>query len=288
MLLLLAALLLAAPDTASSQTDDADSEDPADQPALTAPRDEPANTAEPEPDEGADPEHERAAEAAFTVAAGTRGERRVEVLAKTSKDGLSFSLGAVESGGPDADQRQELIAGMEAGALRIEGKFVPWSAGLLRAAGEAGVHFGPLGLILSGRAAAFGRYEMKGGGARLELETAFNEALHAGLTGSVWVLALEAPKIPDAWGTFAKNTLDWAQRWEASAWASKDLGAFALAPAFSVSQPPQPGAMEARGSLGLELQVGQAKLRAEAGAAKLWPQEQWLFDLSAGMTMALY
>jgi hypothetical protein len=287
MPLLLAALLLAAPDTASSQTDDADSEEAAEQPVLSEPPDdEPA--AEPQPGDGAAPEQERAAEAAFTVAAGTRGERRIEVLAKTSKDGLSFSLGAVESGGPDADQRQELIAGMEAGALRIEGKLVPWSAGLLRAAAEAGIHFGPLGLVLGGRAAAFGRYQMKGGGARLELETAVNEALHAGLTGSVWVLALEAPKIPDAWGTFAKNTLDWAQRWEASAWASKDLGAISLAPAFSVSQPPQPGALEARGSLGLELQVGQAKLRAEAGAAKLWPQEQWLFDLSAGMTMALY
>jgi hypothetical protein len=285
MLLILATLLLAAPDTASqadaaSQTDDADTED--DAAAEKAPE-----TEMEEPDE-AEPETSRAAEAAFIVAAGTRGERRIEISAKTTKDKLSFSLGAVESGGPDADQRQELIAGVEAGPLKVEGRFVPWSSGLLRAAAEAGVHFGAFGFVLGGRTATYGRYEMRGAGARLELETAPAETLHAGLTGSIWVLELDAPKSADAWGSYAKTTLDWAQRWEAAAWASKDLGAIAVAPAFSLSQPPQPSALEARGSLGLEVQIGQAKLRAEAGAAKLWPQEQWLFDLSAGMSMALY
>jgi hypothetical protein len=283
MLLILAALLLAAPDTAA-QTDDADSEDAA---AEKPPGTGTAPDTE-EPEGEAEPEHARAAEASFIVAAGTRGERRIEISARTSKDKLSFSLGAVESGGPDADQRQELIASVEAGPLKVEGRFVPWSSGLLRAAAEAGVHFGPLGLILGGRTASYGRYEMRGGGARLEWETALAETLHAGMTGSIWMLALEAPKSADAWGSYAKNTLDWAQRWEAAAWASKDLGAVSLAPAFSLSQPPQPSALEARGSLGLEVQIGQAKLRAEAGAAKLWPQEQWLFDLSAGMSMALY
>jgi hypothetical protein len=280
MLLLLATLLSAAPDTAS-QTDDADSEEAVEKPAETAPETE-------EPSDDPEPEHARAAEAAFIVAAGTRGERRIEISAKTSKDKLSFSLGAAETGGPDADQRQELIASVEAGPLKVEGKFVPWSSGLLRAAAEAAVHFGTLGLVLGGRTASYGPYEMRGGGARLEWETALAETLHAGMTGSVWVLALDAPKSADAWGSYAKSTLDWAQRWEAAAWASKDLGAVALAPAFSLSQPPQAGALEARGSLGLEVQIGQAKLRAEAGAAKLWPQEQWLFDLSAGMSMALY
>jgi hypothetical protein len=125
-------------------------------------------------------------------------------------------------------------------------------------------------------------------GARLELERAFGETLHAGVTGSIWMLSLDAPKSRDAWGSYAKSTLDWGQRWETAAWVSKDLGAVALVPAASVAQPPQAGALEARASLGLELQVGQARLRAEAGTAKLWPQAQWLFDLSAGMTMALY
>ena len=278
MLLLLATLLSAAPDTAS-QTDDADNDEAVS--TETAPdAQEPAD--DPEPD------HARAAEAAFIVAAGTRGERRIEISARTSKDKLSFSLGAAETGGPDAEQRQELIASVEAGPLKVEGRFVPWSSGLLRAAAEAAVHFGPLGLVLGGRTASYGRYEMRGGGARLEWETALAETLHAGMTGSVWVLALDAPKTADAWSSYAKGTLDWAQRWEAAAWASKDLGVVSLAPAFSVSQPPQPSALEARGSLGLEVQIGQAKLRAEAGAAKLWPQEQWLFDLSAGMSMALY
>jgi hypothetical protein len=287
MLLLLAALLLAAPDTAS-QTDDADSEET----TTAADREERLDDAEAEEPEDAAPEHaaakERAAEAAFTVAAGTRGERRIELSAKTSKDGLSFSLGAVESGGPRADQRQELVAGFEAGPLRIEGRFVPWSSGLLRASGEVAVHFEQVGLILGARTAKFGRYEMKSGGVRLELERSFGETLHAGVTGSVWMLSLDAPKSADAWNAYAKNTLDWAQRWETATWVSKDLGVVALIPALSISQPPQPGALEARGSLGLEVQVGQAKLRAEAGTAKLWPQEQWLFDLSAGMTMALY
>jgi hypothetical protein len=287
MLLLLAALLLAAPDTAS-QTDDADSEEATANPSASS-NDEAPEAEEPEAAEPShEPEKERAAEAAFTVAAGTRGERRIELSAKTSKDGLSFSLGAVESGGPQADQRQELVAGFEAGPLRIEGRFVPWSSGLLRAGGEVAVHFAPVGLVLGARTAKFGRYEMKGGGARIELERSFAETLHAGVTGSVWILSLDAPKSADAWNAYAKNTLDWAQRWETAAWVSKDLGMVALVPAFSVSQPPQAGALEARGSLGLEVQIGQAKLRAEAGTAKLWPQEQWLFDLSAGMTMALY
>jgi hypothetical protein len=295
MLLLLAALLLAAPDTAA-QTDDADAEEttstadaePEHDDAESKPEHEDAEAADAD---AAEPEHaasERAAEAAFTVAAGTRGERRIELSAKTSKAGLSFSLGAVESGGPQADQRQELVAGFQAGPLHVEGRFVPWSSGLLRAAGEVGVHFEPVGLILGARTAKFGRYQLQGGGARLELESSSGETLHAGLTGSIWVLSLDAPKTGDAWNSYAKSTLDWAQRWETSAWASKDIGAVALVPAFSISQPPQPGALEARASLGVELQLGQTKLRVEGGTAKLWPQEQWLFDLSAGMTMALY
>jgi hypothetical protein len=230
----------------------------------------------------------RTAEASCAVAAGTRGERHVELGAKTARDGLGFSLGAVESGGPQAAQRQELIAGFDAGPLRGEGRFVPWSSGLLRVAGEVGVHFDSLGLVLDARTASFGRMQMRAFGARVEYETSFLETWHAGGSAAATALSLDAPVSADPWNLYARSTLDWAQRFEASAWLAHDLGPVSLAPGLSFAQPPQESAFEVRGSLAVEWEIGAAKVRAEAGVARLWPSEQLLFDLGAGVTMQLY
>jgi hypothetical protein len=229
----------------------------------------------------------RTGEASLAVAAGTRGERRIEIGAKTARDGLAFALGAVESGGPWAQQRQELMAGFEVGPLRAEGRFVPWSSGLLRVAGEAGFHFETLALVLDARTASFGRMQMTGFGARLDWEPELAETWHAGASAAVTALSLNAPPSADPWSSYARSTLDWAQRWEASAWVAHDLGGVSLAPGLAVAQPPQDGSFEVRGSFALEMEVGPARLRAEAGVARLWPA-QVLIDLSAGVTMQLY
>jgi hypothetical protein len=84
-------------------------------------------------------------------------------------------------------------------------------------------------------------------------------------------------------------TLDWCQRWDAGVWVARDIGPVALTPSFALSQPPQNGAYEARGSLAVEVDLGPARLRADAGAARLFgPEQMWMFDVSAGVTMSLH
>ena len=56
-------------------------------------------------------------------------------------------------------------------------------------------------------------------------------------------------------------------------------------PSGSLSQAPT--SMEARGALGIEVQIGPAKLRAEAGAARLFDARMWLFDLTGAIALAL-
>jgi hypothetical protein len=229
----------------------------------------------------------RTAEASCSVAAGTIGERHIEVAARTLRDGVGFALGAVEMGGPGSAQRQELMAGVSLGVFKAEARFVPWSSGLLRVSGEAGVHFDTLGLILVGHTASIGKTSMQAAGARVEYENSFDEQWHYGASAGASALSLDAPKSKDAWGAYSKSTLDWVSRWDVSAWVSRDLGSFSLSPSASVAQPPQDGAFEIRGALALEIQLGAAKIRAESGVARLWP-DQVLFDVSAGVTMQLY
>ncbi len=246
------------------------------------------------PEAAADePEHldepaSRTAEASVRASASTRGEGRAEVSARASADGVALAIGATESAGVKAPQRQELFLGIEAGPVRGEARVVPQLAGLLRIAAELGVHSETWGLVLGGRASSLGATQMRALGARLEVEGQLREELHAGASATAWALQLDAPPSADPWTRYGMATLDWCQRWEAGVWAATDLGLVALTPSLSISQPPQDGAYEARGSLAVEVQLGPAKLRVDAAAAHLWAREQmWMVEVTAGVTMSL-
>ncbi len=216
-----------------------------------------------------------AAEFTLLAGAGSRGEQRVEAVAHA----YGISLGAATSEGPQAPVRQELLGGLESGVFKGELRVVPG----LRVAGEAGVHFETVSLILGGRAASLGREQLRAGMARVEID--FSE--HAGVSGAAWLLQLDTAR-RDPWTAWGNATLDWAQRWEASGWLSYDMFEDAsIAPSLSFSQPAEAG-FEARAGLAAELPVGPVKLRLSGSLAKMWPQELWLFDLSLGVTMGVY
>jgi len=275
MLLMVAALLGAAPL--------ADAEEPA---AFIAAVPESAASEDESP---ADEPESRSADATVRMAASTRGEGRAEVSARATAGGVAMSLGAVESAGTKAAQRQELLLGIEAGPIRGEARVVPQLAGLLRVAAELGVHSETWGLILGGRVSSLDATQLRAAFVRLEVEGELAEEWHAGASAAAWALQLDAPPSADPWTRYGMATLDWCQRWEAGGWVSLDLGPVALTPSFSLSQPPQDGAYEARGSLAVEVQLGPAKLRTEVAAARLWAMEQmWMVDVTAGVTMSLH
>jgi hypothetical protein len=219
--------------------------------------------------------------------ASSRGEGRAEVSALARDGGLALSIGASECAGIGAAQRQELMLGLEAGPVRGQVRVVPQLGGLLRIAGEVGAHFETWGLVLDGRAASLGATQLRALGLRLEVEHLLADSVHAGASAAAWALQLDAPASSDPWTRYGTATLDWAQRWEAGGWVSLDAGPLALTPSLSLSRPPQDGEYEARGSLALEAQVGPAKLRAEAGAARLFAQQLTMVDVSAGITLSL-
>ena len=227
------------------------------------------------------------AEVSLSAAAGTRGERRAEALARAGDTDLALTLGAAQLSGPLAPDRQEVLLGAQAGAVRGELRLVPQSAGLLRAGGEVGVHFESVGLILGARTAALGGTRLRGMGARLELESQLDDGLRGGFSASAWALQLEAETPRSAWLRWGNTTLDWAQRWETGAWLSREFGElFSLTPALSVAQPAQDGVFEARASLLLEVPLGPVKLRVESALLRQWP-ELWMLDVTAGVAIAL-
>ena len=228
----------------------------------------------------------QAASASAAASGGSRGERRAELGARAGGEDFAIALGASESAGPQAPQREELLAGVEAGVVRGELRVVPGSAGLLRIAGEAGVHFETWGLVLGARSGSLGRMRLRSAGARVELERELAEQLHGGVSGALWLLELDAPRSRDPWNAWGRATLDWPQRWETGAWLSREVGIVSIAPSLSLSQPPD--GFEARSSIGVEVQIGPAKLRAEGAAAKQWGKtELWMFEVSAGVTLTL-
>jgi hypothetical protein len=293
MLLVLAALL-AAGDPVASPADDAPpvaapeafvAEPPAVETSAADGPSQDAGEAAADPEASSAP---RTAEFSLNAAAGTRGERRAEAIARASGSGLSLTLGAIDFGGISAPERQEILLGAQAGVIRGELRLVPQSAGLFRAGAELGFHFETVGLVLSARTASLGRMQLRGAGARLELEAGLAEGVHGGLSASAWALQLDAPAMRHAWLSYGLSTLDWAQRWETGAWLSIDFGdLFALTPSLSAAQPAQPNTFEARASLALEVPLGPIKLRAESAVARQWP-EMWLADLSLGVAMSVY
>lgn len=228
-----------------------------------------------------------AADFALLAGAGTRGERRAEATAHAASETFALTLGASTSDGPQAPQRQEILFGAERGIFKGELRVVPQSAGLLKIAGEAGVHFDTVSLVLGARTASLGRTELRGAGARIEIEGQLADDVRAGMGVSVWALELDGGARRDPWAAWGNATLDWAQRWEVGAWISRDLfDCLSIAPSLSASQPAEAG-FELRSGLALEVPAGPLKVRATAGVAKMWPQEMWLADLGLGVTMTL-
>ena len=219
-----------------------------------------------------------AANFAFTASAGTRGERRADAVARAESDEVSLTLGAADFGGPQAPQRQEVLLGARYGHLQAEARAVP----SLRASLDLGLHFETVSLVLDARAGSLGRTSLRAAGARIELESE-----HAGASAAVWALQLDGPARRDPWTAWGNATLDWAERWEVSGWVSRDFfDSFSLAPSLSLSQPAAAG-FEARCSLSLEVPAGPVKLSLSGGAARMWPQELWLMDLTMGVSMTL-
>jgi len=287
MLLLFAALLAAPSAPAGSPAPDA--------PIAEAPSafiaEPPASDVQAEAADGAGEQVDggpRAAEFSLNTAAGTRGERRAEAVARASGSGLSLALGAADFGGIAAPERQEILFGAQAGVVRGELRLVPSSAGLLRAGGELGVHFETLGLVLGARTASLGHMQLQGAGARVELESGLAGGVHGGLSASAWALQLDAPRVRQPWLAWGNSTLDWAQRWETGAWASVDFGEIlSLTPSLAVAQPAQERTFEARASLAVEVALGAVKLRVESAVARQWP-ELWLAELGLGVAMSVY
>jgi hypothetical protein len=227
-------------------------------------------------------------EFSLNAAAGTRGERRVEAIARASGRGLSLALGAIDFGGVSAPERQELLLGGQVGVLAGELRLVPDSAGLVRAAADLGVRFETVSIILAVRTASLGRAHLRGAGARLELEGDLAPGVRAGLAAAAWALQLDSPSTRQAWLNWGNSTLDWAQRCETGAWLSLDLGdLLSVTTSLSAAQSAQPDTYEARAQLAVEVPLGAVKLRVQSGLARQWP-ELWLADFSLGVAMSLY
>src|SRR5438309_2715101 len=133
-----------------------------------------------------------AAEASLDAGLGLHGERRAAISARAGDEDLRISFGAAQFAGLQAPERQELSLGAESRLFRGELKVVPQSAGLLRAAAELGVHFESGGLVLAARAASLGRTQLRGLGARAELEGNLWEGIRAGGSATAWALQLDA------------------------------------------------------------------------------------------------
>lgn len=212
-----------------------------------------------------------AAEVAASASGSSRGESRAEVSFRM--DGLTF--GASQTEGAQAPLRTELLLGAESEILKTELRVVPGSAGLFRAAGEVGVHFEPLGLILAARSASLGRYQLRAVGVRLEGEKEILEDVHAGAAASAWALSLEAPKVRNPWHSYGRATLDWPESWELSLWVES----------VSLALSGSPQGLQGRAALGSEVTFGPLKLRAEAGAQRLFAENLLLFDLTGGASV---
>src|SRR5260221_7624881 len=155
-----------------------------------------------------------AAEFSVVAGAGSRGEQRAEMTAKASSDDLTLTLGAADFAGPQAPQREEIAFGAQVGVFKADLRAVPPAAGLQRVSAELGVHFETVSLVLGARTASLDRMDLRGAGARVEIEGQLDDEIRAGLSASVWALEMSAPGASRAWLEWGMRTTDWAQRAE--------------------------------------------------------------------------
>src|SRR5882672_7757879 len=181
--------------------------------------------------------------AEFSVVAGSckSSEQRAEMTAKASSDNLTLTLGAADFAGPQAPQRQEIALGAQVGVFKADLRAVPPAAGLQRISAELGVHFETVSLVLGARTASLDRMDLRGAGARAEIEGQLDDDIRAGLSASAWALQLQAPSTSRAWLDWGMRTTDWAQRAEIGGWISIDFtGLFSVTPSLSLAQSAQP------------------------------------------------
>lgn len=252
-------------------------------------------------DEDATPaSRERAASVAFRaldtslqVTAGRQGERRIEAMARAAAGELTVVLGAETLASDRAPERRGAIVGVELSSggfdWEAELRAMPQAAASSRVAGRVGVRGGLLSLSLAARAESLGGKRLRAAGAAVELEAPLAEAWSGALSASAWATELVEDRAAsrDPWGAFGAATLDWAERWELSGSLKRQLGPVSIAPAVALGQPAQPGALSARASLAVEVQLGPARVTAAAAGGHLWPSGLWIADATAGLSWRL-
>lgn len=239
-------------------------------------------------------------------AAGTRGERAFEVLARWQGERLALGLGAETLAAGAAAVRHGVIAQAEVAAgaavLRAELRARPRQAGASRLGAELGVRFEgdggsvdlaaratslsldrtPLAAAPGGPGASFASLE-----GIAEVERAVSSALALGLRLAGTAADLrwrgQAPQRP--WEALGNAALEWPVRWEAAATARLrgagarlcfSAGALAPAPARSLA---------AAAQVRLEVEAGRTTLGLFVGGARQWPGELWRGE--AGFAAAL-
>lgn len=289
-----------APDPGRDPTDEP-VHNPADEPGLDRAGEgdhEPAE--DPERDPSGQEEHEdaepRSLDTSLETAAGRMGERHTELVVRARSGDVTIVAGAETLASDRAPERRAAILGAELarGDLSWEGELrtAPQAAGLSRLAARVAVHGDSAGLSLLGRDETLHGVRLRAAGLALDLERPIDTAgCRLSLSASAWATDLSAPaqaasgrRSHDPWSAFGAATLDWAQRWELAVAAKRRLGPLTIAPGLGVAQPAQDGAYAARASLGLEAQVGPARLALSTALAHLWPEGLWLTDATLGVS----
>ena len=274
----------------------------------------------PEGEENDDDAPARSLETTLESVAGRTGERRIELTVRARIGNISLFVGGESFASDLAPERRGAILGaaFAHGTLSFEGELraAPQSEGMSRVLARLGVQGEVAALSLHGRDETLRGARLRAAGLALELDQPVNADLRVLLSASAWLNALQtasaskvlnpAPlsssrnaatatrshRVPspapvaavDPWGSFGAATLDWAQRWEMSLSVKRRLGPISLSPCIGVAQPAQDGAYSARASLGLETQLGPARLSVGAAVAHLWPADLWLADAMLGIT----
>ncbi len=247
-----------------------------------------------EPEEHEDDEP-RSLDTSLESAAGRMGERHVELVARARSGEVTLVVGAETLASDRAPERRAVILGFELarGDLSWEGELrtAPQAAGLARLVARLGMHGDFAGLSLLGRDETLHGTRLRAAGLALDLDRPLDSGWRLALSASAWATDLSAPpqvgggrRSRDPWSAFGAATLDWAQRWELSLSAKHTLGPLSIAASLGVAQPAQDGAYAARASLGLETQLGPARLALSVALAHLWPADLWLADAMLGIS----
>ncbi len=142
---------------------------------------------------------------------------------------------------------------------------------------------------------ACGVQELRALGATAETEVALPQAFKAGLRASAFNLELREPTRapatsrsrktarefhPGPWDRFGASTLDWPERWDATALAQGKFGPIGAALSAGLGAPPADGALNAHAQLKLDGAVGLFTGALAAAVARISPSGQVLAEVS--------